>query len=111
MTLEIVDKCPTCGSSRTRKGGKEMALIAWGLHGHGLVTEITKGGMLEKHMESMSMSDWADEVFTVDGVVKEGMSIWEGLIFKNENEELSFKGKFRDLTDEEWVRLKDGQLW
>lgn len=111
MTVEIVDKCPTCGSHRIRQGGKDKALVAWGHHGSGLVMEITQKGILASQIDSMS--DWADEVFAdIEDVSKEGLSVWEGIIVVNEEGERSCKGKFRNLNDAEWANLREGApLW
>ena len=111
MPVEIVDKCPTCGSQRLRQGSKDKALVAWGLHGSGLVMEITKDGVLASQIDSMS--DWADEVFSdIEDVAKEGMSVWEGLVVVNVEGERVCRGKFRELTDEEWASLREGApLW
>jgi predicted nucleic acid-binding Zn-ribbon protein len=111
MSIEIVDKCPTCGSNRFRQGSKDKALVAWGHHGTGLVMEITKNGVLANQIDHMS--DWAEEVFAdLEDVEKEGMSVWEGVVVINEEGERACKGKFRNLTDEEWGALRDeSPLW
>ena len=111
MPVEIVDKCPTCGSNRVRQGSKDKALVAWGYHGSGLVMEITGDGLLASQIDSMS--DWADEVFIdLEDAINDGLSVWEGVIIVNEEGERSCKGKFRKLTDEEWGNLKKGApLW
>ena len=113
MSVEIVDKCPTCGSQRLRQGSKDKALVSWGHHGSGLVMEITKNGVLASQIDSMS--DWADEVFSdsgLDDVEKDGMSVWEGLVVVNEEGERVCRGKFRKLTDDEWANLREGApLW
>ena len=111
MAVEIVDRCPTCGSNRVRQGSKDKALIAWGCQGGGVIVATTAGGLLESQIESMS--DLADEVFAdIEEEQKEGMSVWEGVVVLNVDGERVCRGKFRDLTDEEWANLRAGSpLW